>query len=227
LSDYFLAIMFARFFFLMRTIFNHSIYTDAFFKKLCREYGFNPGVRFTLKCYLATNPGETISILFITTLLIIAYIFRIFESPFLNDWSGNQESPWNQYFDSIYLIIVTITTVGYGDISPKTSPGKMLICVSAIWGAFMISLVVVTVSSVFELKKNQLKALKHIQVTRSAAKTIILAIKFYQVKKRYYKTKQILDPELKKHSDFIKLSSRPEDIVEINSSIRDSEFVHL
>jgi len=87
--------------------------------------------------------------------------------------------------------------------------------------------VVVTVSSVFELKKNQLKALKHIQVTRSAAKTIILAIKFYQVKKRYYKTKQILDPELKKHSDFIKLSSRPEDIVEINSSIRDSEFVHL
>ena len=89
LSDYFFAFMFCRFFFLMRTIFNHSIYTDAFFKKLCREYGFNPGVRFTLKCYLATNPGETISILFISTLLMIAYVFRIFESPFLNDWNGN------------------------------------------------------------------------------------------------------------------------------------------
>jgi hypothetical protein len=64
---------------------------------------------------------------------------------------------------------VTITTVGYGDISPKTTPGKFLISVSAIWGAFMISLVVVIVSSVFDLKKNQRKALKHIQVTRSAA----------------------------------------------------------
>ena len=64
-------------------------------------------------------------------------------------------------------------------------------------------------------------------MTRSAAKTIILAIKFYQVKKKYYKTKQILDPELKKRSDFIKLSSRPEDIVEINNSVGDPDFVHV
>jgi hypothetical protein len=91
LSDYFFAIMFLRIFFLIRTIFNHSIYTDAFFKKLCREYGFNPGVRFTLKCHLDTSPGKTICYLFFGTLFIISYVYRIFESPFLIDWKGDQE----------------------------------------------------------------------------------------------------------------------------------------
>ena len=85
----------------------------------------------------------------------------------------------------------------------------------------MISLVVVVVSSIFDLKQNQLKALKHIQVTRKAAKTIILAIKFYQIKKKYYQTKLAYNPNLKHQSDFLKLSSQPEDIVEINNSSLD------
>ena len=91
MSDYIFALMFLRIYFLIRSVFNHSVYTDAFFKKLCREYGFNSGVRFTFKCHLATNPGKTICYLFFGTLMIIAYIYRIFESPFLIDWEGKPE----------------------------------------------------------------------------------------------------------------------------------------
>jgi hypothetical protein len=82
LSDFILATMFLRVFFVARSVFNYSIYTDAYFKKLCREHGFNPGVRFTFKCYLATYPERTIMSLFFGTLMIIAYVFRILEYPF-------------------------------------------------------------------------------------------------------------------------------------------------
>jgi len=52
-----------------------------------------------------------------------------------------------------------MTTVGFGDFSPKTYMGKLIIMFTALWGAFMISLLVLTVSNVFNLSKNQQQAL--------------------------------------------------------------------
>ena len=49
LSEFLIAIMWFRLFFLIRSIFNYSIYTDAYSKKLCKSYGFTAGARFTLK----------------------------------------------------------------------------------------------------------------------------------------------------------------------------------
>ena len=146
--------MFLRVYFVARTFFNYSVYTDAYFKKLCRENGFNPGVRFTFKCYLATYPERTIMCLFFSTLSIIAYVFRVLEYPFFLTQDYQPESPLRQYYDSIYLTIITMTTVGYGDIKPNTLPAKFLVMITAIWGAIMISLIVLAVSSVFDLKKN-------------------------------------------------------------------------
>ena len=45
----------------------------------------------------------------------------------------------------VYTIIITMTTVGYGDLSPHTSIGKAICIITALWGAFMISLMVLLV----------------------------------------------------------------------------------
>lgn len=49
-SEMILAVMWFRVYFLVRSIFNYSIYTDAYSKKLCQTYGFSANVRFTFKC---------------------------------------------------------------------------------------------------------------------------------------------------------------------------------
>ena len=53
----------------------------------------------------------------------------------------------------IYMVIVTITTVGYGDFTPQSMHGKFLMMLSALWGAFLISLIILVESRVFDLKK--------------------------------------------------------------------------
>lgn len=78
-SDYLLAFMFLRFYFVLKWFFDQSIYTDAFSKKLCNDYGFYPGFRFVLKSKFINSPEISILTLFITTVLILSYIFRIFE----------------------------------------------------------------------------------------------------------------------------------------------------
>ena len=57
------------------------------------------------------------------------------------------------YFSYLYLVVVTITTVGYGDITAKSLIGKVMLMLGAIWGAFLISLIVLVVANVFDLEK--------------------------------------------------------------------------
>ena len=57
------------------------------------------------------------------------------------------------FFNCIYLIFISITTVGYGDISPHTFPGKIIIMFCALWGAFLISLIVIAVGNNFNLNE--------------------------------------------------------------------------
>jgi len=62
------------------------------------------------------------------------------------------EDEWGQfddYFMSIWCITITLTTVGYGDLVPSTKPGQYIAIITALWGAFLISLLVTIVQNVF------------------------------------------------------------------------------
>ena len=89
-------------------------------------------------------------------------------------------------FNAVWLTIVTITSVGYGDVFPHTNAGKVLAMIAALWGAFLMALLVVAATSSFKLDINQTKALKHINLSKSAAKTINLAAKYFLAKKKFY-----------------------------------------
>jgi hypothetical protein len=147
--------MFFRLHFLFRSIFNNSIYRDEYSKKICNHHGIKSGIRFTFKCFLETYPDRTILGLFVTSIMILAYFLRVFELPYqIYTTPLEKRLPLaEEYFCYIYLMIVTITTVGYGDITAKTIVGKFTLMISSIWGAFLISFIILVVTNNFDLKK--------------------------------------------------------------------------
>jgi ferric iron reductase protein FhuF len=58
---------------------------------------------------------------------------------------------WTYLWNSMWLVIITMATVGYGDFVPKTYLGRVITILACIWGNFLISLMVIslTVSSEF------------------------------------------------------------------------------
>jgi len=148
LSDFLLAFMCTRLFFVMRTLLNYTIFTDAYARKLNKSYGFKTTLSFTLKCHLKERPMSTVFSLYAFTILSAAYFIRIFEKPYFRKIG---EPLFDSFFDSIWFTVITQTTIGYGDISPGTTPGKISVIILAFWSALLTSLLVVTVSSIFEM----------------------------------------------------------------------------
>jgi hypothetical protein len=58
-----------------------------------------------------------------------------------------------------------MTTVGYGDVYAVSPFGKIISLLNALWGAFIISMLVASIGKIFELADNQKKAI--IEITNS------------------------------------------------------------
>ena len=76
---------------------------------------------------------------------------------------------WTYLWNSMWCVIITMATVGFGDFVPKTHLGRFIAILSCVWGNFLISLMVVslTVSSEFTVPAHR-KAFDQITRARDA-----------------------------------------------------------
>ncbi|MBT3691483.1 two pore domain potassium channel family protein [archaeon] len=91
----------------------------------------------------------TLSILFLLVIFIGSYFYHMAEG-----WS---------YMDSIYFVVITITTIGYGDFVPITNFGKIFTIFFSFLGIAMAFYIISSINH-FMIKKHVSKhvsALKH------------------------------------------------------------------
>lgn len=166
LSDFILVLMFFRIFFVVRAVFNYNMYTDVYAKKLCRSYGFTANVRFTYKSLLKTDPAYTVSVTLFFSVIVLAYCLRVFEIQY---YLALNQQDFDGYFYSIWCVVITMTTVGYGDTFPGSDFGRVVAIICALWGTFIISLFIIVATEIFALSHIEAKALHHLLQTRKAA----------------------------------------------------------
>ena len=70
---------------------------------------------------------------------------------------------FDSYFSSVWNVIITMTTVGYGDIAAISDYGRVISILIDLWGAFIISLLVASIGRIFELNDGQARAIQEIK----------------------------------------------------------------
>jgi hypothetical protein len=118
----------------------------------CKLMNTKANVPFAIKAYLKINPFVTLLFCVAFVIIIFGYAAQLFEyynSTMMNsmDDTGNAYVQAMQKFSNIYnalwLIVVTMSTIGYGDIYPTTYFGRVIAIFACIIGTFILSLLVV------------------------------------------------------------------------------------
>lgn len=73
----------------------------------------------------------------LATVLILAFVYILLSAMIV---FNVEPDSFNNYFDAIYWATVSLTTMGYGDISPVTTIGRAVTIVSSLFGIAIIAL---------------------------------------------------------------------------------------
>lgn len=96
------------------------------------------------------NPLYVVIFAFLFSLTQLSISLQLFEREVDENFKNITTAMWN--------VIITLTTVGYGDYFPKTNFGRFVGVITAFWGVFFVSLFVVALTNTLELEDAEVRA---------------------------------------------------------------------
>lgn len=151
INDILLFAMFSRIYLLVRYSFYLTKFLNPRTQRVCNIYGCESDSMFALKAVVLQMPIQFLIYALTLSLFIFGYQLRMFEAP-LSEVSGQD---FNSLSNSIWNVIITLTSVGYGDIFPKTFFGRIVGCFICFWGVLIVSFFVITISDKLEFTPNE------------------------------------------------------------------------
>ena len=100
---------------------------------------------------LASKKFELFTLLFLLIFITVTAGIAIYV------FEQNENENIDSIFDALYWALITISTVGYGDISPVTAEGRVVSMIIIVSGIAMISFVTSVIVSSFSEKLDELK----------------------------------------------------------------------
>jgi len=109
----------------------------------------------TFVSVLATKKFEFITLLMFASIIIFVSSVLIYVME-----ANNPDSPLHTLFDAFYWSIVTISTVGYGDVTAVTQEGRFVAMVVIVSGVAVLAFSTSLVVSAFSEKLDEMKEMK-------------------------------------------------------------------
>ena len=116
-------------------------------------------------------------------IVFFAYTIRIFERPY---WHQSGLLNFSDIGQAIWLVVISMTTVGYGNMYPVTMPGRSIMLVAIIYGAFLLALLIEVIAIGVTLQDKPKDAIVQITIRKRAGSVVYKALRFNALKKKRY-----------------------------------------
>ncbi|TNV70625.1 hypothetical protein FGO68_gene10361 [Halteria grandinella] len=121
--------------------------------------GCEAGHMFALKSTMKQRPYAFLFYTLVLTIVLFGYQLKVFEGP-LSDVSNQN---FNKLQNAMWMVIITLTTTGFGDLYPKSTFGRLIGLIICFWGTFMVSFFVVTVNNMLTFTPSEEKSFNLLQ----------------------------------------------------------------
>ena len=149
--------MLARVYLVYSAIVSSTIYLSTRGSRICRIYGTKCNLYFGFKCLFNTRPLFFLVVIFITMLFVFGEMVRLSEEDVPSSNLGI-------FGNSLWCVMITMGTVGYGDYFPQTYLGRIILFFASITGIIVASLLILTLSTYLSMQMSENKA--HITMHR-------------------------------------------------------------
>ena len=137
-----------RFYSIIRLIVVRTNFYGSKVSRVCKMMGIKLSYFFAIKCLIKKEPLKMWLSLLTVSVMILSSMLKVLE---------NYSEQYQTFGNCIWNVLITMTTVGYGDISAKTNLGRIVAIVTAIIGTLFISMVSVTLSDLIDLDQKEVK----------------------------------------------------------------------
>lgn len=151
LNDILSIFLIPRVILILKFILYYSKYSGPKIDRIANMKGVSISLIFPFKCLMISNPYSIYPLIFLMFLLFSTFGIIIGESPLENITNSSLSKGWN----ALWCSIITILTVGYGDFYPRSLIGRIIIIISSLGGAFLLSMLISNLSNIFNFDEGQ------------------------------------------------------------------------
>lgn len=153
-NELLLAFSFVRIYLIMKLYIYYTESLTPRSQRVCEMNGCDSDVMFAIKSIIKSQPYKFLLYSLTLTTFVFGYLLHIFEGP-MTEISGQN---YRSMYSCMWNVIITLSTVGYGEIYPKTFFGRITGVIICFWGVFILSLFVVTITDSLEFSSNEDKS---------------------------------------------------------------------
>ena len=138
------SLMIVRVYLLFKVFRHFTKWTSHESQEACMIHGAKASALFAVKAILKDKPFHMLVPLILVSIVVLSAAVRLYERDFVQ---GDTQQDYSYIWNAMWMIMLTMTTVGYGDFFPRTHYGRFIAVLACIWGIFLISMMVVTLTN--------------------------------------------------------------------------------
>ena len=159
LSTYLSAFSLLRIIFILKILDSVTRWTSSMSEYICNKNSCKANEMFAFKAFQKEHPFIVLIFLLFGSCLVFGYSMRSFEILY---WEHQQDSEfyqeWEYIWNCFWFVFVSMTTVGYGDFFPKTTPGRVCSLLCCFVGNYFVSTMMIFMTSITAKNEKEEKA---------------------------------------------------------------------
>jgi voltage-gated potassium channel len=108
-----------------------------------------PDLLYAVRGYYQHKPLTFITLVFLVSVALISGSLRVAECKSMST------DVYVAYSNVIWMTAMTMTTVGFGDMTPVTPLGRIVVVVCGVWGVLILAVMVGVLTSILSLNNKE------------------------------------------------------------------------